>query len=326
MYQSHFGFKQLPFTLTPDTQFFCALPPYVEAMNVLLLALHHNEGFIKITGNVGCGKSLLCRKLLNELSSPYITAYIPNPQLTPVGLRMAVADEFGIQYSRYTGEHQLLSLINKFLVAAVNNYKKPVLIIDEAQAMSIETLDALRLLTNLETEKQKLLQIVLFGQPELDQHLQAKNIRQLRQRITFSYRLHGLNYQQTLTYIEHRLQTARNQQAVAFTSSRYANRQLRPANKKHGVLFSALAQCAIYYYSQGVPRLINILANKAMLVAFGKGQHQISLGHVYHAAQDTEDTYKRSKFILGNRLCGYLAFALFTTLTTFLWFNHAFHL
>ena len=278
MYQKHFLLNSYPFGLTPDTRFFYELPSHSEAFNVLLIALHNGEGFIKITGNVGTGKTLLCRKLLNELPTPFTAAYIPNPHLTPIGLRMAIADELGIKYTHKTEQNQLLKLINNFLINAAKAGKKLVLIIDEAQAMSLETLEALRLLTNLETETQKLLQIVLFGQPELDQQLQSQSIRQLRQRITFSYALKPLTAQQVKEYIRHRLQIA---------------------GLNNPQLFSPWANKALHYFSRGIPRLVNILAHKALLAAYGKGYQRVGLTQVYLAAQDTEDANR------GGRLAGF---------------------
>lgn len=269
MYQRFFGLKELPFKLTPDTQFFCGLPTHVEALNTLLIALESGEGFIKITGNVGTGKTMLCRKLLNELGSPFITAYIPNPRLSPTGLHLAIANEIGIYNARKIHPSRLLPVINDCLIFAAQSQNRPVLIIDEAQAMPIETLEALRLLTNLETEKQKLLQIVLFGQPELDTLLSLKKIRQLKQRITFSYQLKELTPKQISTYLQHRLKIAGADQNLQF---------------------SWLGCLAMAYYSQGIPRLINILAHKALLVAFGRGKHRVSLPYIHAAAQDTEAT------------------------------------
>ncbi len=275
MYKTHFGLNSQPFGLTPDTQFFCELPSHLEAMNVLLVALHNGEGFIKITGDVGTGKTMLCRKLLNELPQPFETAYIPNPHLPPMGLLMAIADEMSIEYSRQIKQNGLMKLINDFLINSALNEKKPVLIIDEAQSMSIETLETLRLITNLETEKQKLLQIVLFGQPELDEQLRNKAIRQLRQRITFSYVLKPLTSENVADYIRHRL---------------------RIAGMGNITIFSGMAIKAMHHYSRGIPRLINILANKAMLSAYGKGLSSIGAKQVYLAAQDTEDTTTNLKF------------------------------
>jgi MSHA biogenesis protein MshM len=269
MYLQHFGLNQLPFNLTPDTQFFCDLPCHREALNVLLIALQSGEGFIKITGPVGTGKTLLCRKLLNELPAPFVTAYIPNPHLTAVGLHQAIAEELGIKYARNAGQSRILAQINDYLLKAAGLGNKVVLIIDEAQAMPLETLETLRLLTNLETEKQKLLQIVLFGQPELDEVLQRKSIRQLRQRITFSYALQALNKSQVREYLLHRLQIAGN---------------------THIDLLTPLAVSALHFYTQGIPRLINILAHKALLAAYGKGHSKIGWRHARLAALDTDDT------------------------------------
>lgn len=272
MYLHHFGLTQLPFNLTPDTEFFCELPSHLEALNVLLIALQSGEGFIKITGPVGAGKTLLCRKLLNELPPPFVTAYIANPHLSATALHQTIADELGIQYPRNGGQNRLLARINQHLLAAAAQGQKTVLIIDEAQAMSLETLEALRLLTNLETEKQKLLQIVLFGQAELDQLLQKKSIRQLRQRITFNYSLKPLTREQSRDYLLHRLKIAGN---------------------THTDLLTPLSIAALQFYSQGIPRLLNILAHKAMLAAYGKGLSRIGLRQVQLAAQDTDATQQR---------------------------------
>lgn len=269
MYLQHFGLNQLPFNLTPDTEFFCDLPTHREALNVLLIALQSGEGFIKITGPVGAGKTLLCRKLLNELPSPYTTAYIPNPHLNPAALHHAIAEELNIPCPANCGQSRTLALINDFLLKAAKGGDKIVLIIDEAQAMPLETLETLRLLTNLETEKQKLLQIVLFGQSELDQVLQNKSIRQLHQRITFSYELKPLNRSQVKAYLLHRLRVAGN---------------------SHTDLLTPLSISALHFYSQGIPRLLNILANKALLCAYGKGQSRINWRHVQLAAHDTDST------------------------------------
>lgn len=299
MYKAHFGLNTQPFGLTPDTQFFCELPTHVEALNVLLIALHNGEGFIKITGDVGTGKTMLCRKLLNELPEPFETAYIPNPHLSPVGLLMAIATEMGIEYPRHIGQNGLMNIINDFLINSAVNGKKPVLIIDEAQSMSIETLEALRLITNLETEKQKLLQIVLFGQPELDEQLRNKAIRQLRQRITFSYMLKPLTQQNVADYIKHRL---------------------RIAGMGSLNIFSRLAIKAMHHYSRGIPRLINILANKAMLAAYGKGLSSIGVKQVYLAALDTEDADTKLNFF-GSRKRYLLLLLLAIVGYLYLWFT-----
>jgi MSHA biogenesis protein MshM len=270
MYLNHFGLTEFPFSLTPDTQFYYDLPSHQEALNVLLIALQNGEGFIKIVGDVGTGKTMLCRKLLGELRAPFVTAYIPNPHLSPTGLSLAIADELGISYCEKTSPNHLLQKLTRKLVQNASQHKKTVLIIDEAQAMSIQTLEALRLLTNLETSKQKLLQIVLFGQPELDILMQNKAIRQLRQRIIFSYQLKKLTSQHLTGYVEHRLKIA---------------------NINSSDIFSQFSSFALQYFSRGVPRLVNIISHKALLSAYGKGDKQVYLKHVLLAAQDTEDVY-----------------------------------
>ncbi len=189
MYLEHFGLTEPPFSLTPDTGYFFSYGHYADALNTLLVALKTGEGFIKVTGEVGTGKTLLCRKLLNTLDDGFVSAYIPNPMLTPYGLLTAMAEELGVSMDRHYGHHQLLKMISGRLIQFTAQGKRVVLCMDEAQAMPIETLEALRLLTNLETEKNKLLQVVLFAQPELDDKLRRQEIRQLKQRITFSYTL-----------------------------------------------------------------------------------------------------------------------------------------
>ena len=208
MYQEYFGLTEAPFSITPDTSYFYAHGHYSEALNTLLVALRTGEGFIKVTGEVGTGKTLLCRKLLNTVEERFVTAYIPNPMLTPYGLQSAVADELGLDMTRHYGHHQLLKMINNRLLELTAEGKNVVLCIDEAQAMPVETMEGLRLLTNLETEKQKLLQVILFGQPELDDNLNEKNIRQLKQRITFSYQLKPIDREGMESYLVHRLGVA----------------------------------------------------------------------------------------------------------------------
>jgi len=292
----HFGLRELPFGLTPDTQFFCQLNSHQEALNVLLIALHNGEGFIKITGPVGSGKTMLCRKLLNQLDRNFITAYLPNPHLSPVVLKKAIADELGIRHGKNVGQNQLLQKINRHLIQSAAAGRQTILIIDEAQAMSLQTLEALRLLTNLETEKQKLLQIVLFGQPELDELLCHRSIRQLRQRITFSYQLKPLSNGEIDAYLQHRLRIAGCGDAPIFT---------RTAGR------------ALHYYSHGIPRLINILAHKAMLAAYGKGCRHIQSKQIQLAASDTDET--RKMLHVFDFSSWSLAFTVFSVIAFILW-------
>lgn len=269
MYKSHFGLRELPFGITPDTSFFFACSNYQEALNTLLIAVKNGEGFIKITGEVGIGKTLLCRKFMASLDKNFVTAYIPNPFLDPRSLMLAVADELEVKLEKDVDHHQLLKAINYRLLILAREGKRPVLCLDEAQAMPIESLEALRLLTNLETEKRKLLQIVMFGQPELDRKLQQEAIRQLNQRITFHYHLGPLNKDDLAFYLAHRLTVA------GFGGSRLF---------KHGAIR------ALHAASGGTPRLVNILAHKALMLSFGEGKQEVTTRHVKAAARDTGAT------------------------------------
>ncbi|MCB1662889.1 MAG: AAA family ATPase [Pseudomonadales bacterium] len=267
MYLQHFGLNEMPFSLTPNTHFFLNVGSHKEAMNLLLVGLDNAAGFIKIIGEVGTGKTILCRKLLNSLDERYVTAYIPNPHLTPAGMRIAFAEELGVTVHRNEGQHAVLKKITERLIELAQQNKLVVLLIDEAQAMPEETIEALRLLTNLETETQKLLQVVLFGQPELDELLNRKSLRQLKQRITFSCYLKPLELETLDRYITHRM-----------SGSGY--------NGEH--LFKPAALKLLHRASGGVPRLINILCHKALMVAYGKGDHRIEKAYVQRAIQDTE--------------------------------------
>lgn len=286
MYLEHFALEQPPFTITPDTGFFLDQGSHRQALNVLLYALQSGEGFIKVTGEVGTGKTLLCRKLLNTLDDSYITAYIPNPFLNPVALRMALAEELGIEFARNIGQHRLLQLINQRLVELNAAGKQVVLLLDEAQSMPDDSLEALRLLTNLETEKDKLLKVVLFGQPELDTRLARPGMRQLRQRIMFNYALKPLNRKTLGIYLNHRLLVA---------------------GYRGTPLFSRAAVKLLHRNSRGIPRLINILSHKAMMSAFGRGDRVIRPKHIRSASVDTEDVQpRRHRLAIASGLFGLL--------------------
>ncbi|MFT5521060.1 MAG: MSHA biogenesis protein MshM, partial [Enterobacterales bacterium] len=164
MYLYHYGLSELPFSLTPDTDFYCELPVYSDAMNVLRIALESGEGFVKVVGEVGTGKTMLCRMLLNYLDKRAQCAYLPNPYLSPNELRLALASELSIRVARTIDQYQLTEKINAKILRLHKKGMPVVVIVDEAQAIPRETLEALRLFTNLETEKQKLLQVVLFAQ------------------------------------------------------------------------------------------------------------------------------------------------------------------
>ena len=289
MYLRHFGLREVPFSLTPDTSFFFACTNYQEGLNTLLVAARTGEGFIKITGEVGNGKTLLCRKFLATLNQGrqatnligtqdetaeaksgqhFVTAYLPNPYLEPRSLLMALADEFRIDLEGNIDQHQLLKEITRTLLNFAREGKRVLVCLDEAQAMPLESMEVLRLLTNLETEKRKLLQVVLFGQPELNEHLRHHSVRQLRQRISFQYELKGLRADELERYLRHRL-------AVAG----YAG----------DTLFNKYAVAKLHRITGGTPRLINIVAHKALMLAFAEGRQQITGKHISLAATDTPE-------------------------------------
>lgn len=267
LYLKHFGLREAPFGITPDTDFLCATRSHQEALNTLLVALGGGEGFIKVTGEVGTGKTLLCRCLLRALEAECVTAYLPNPGLDPVVLLRALADELQVAADAGSDPYALIKALNESLLAQAAIGRPVVAILDEAQALPIESLEALRLLSNLETEKRKLLQIVLLGQPELDARLNDPAIRQLKQRIAFHARLHGLDRDELHSYLTHRL---------------------RKAGLAAGELFADDALRALYAASGGTPRLVNIVANKCLLAVFGEGGQFVRARHVRAAARDTE--------------------------------------
>ena len=264
IYLRYFGLERAPFSITPDTGFFFPHDRMQQVLNTLLVALQTGEGFIKVVGEVGCGKTVLCRRLLDTLAPDYVCAYLPNPELEPNELYQALCDELGVK-TRASAIYALKKALTQTLLEHAGAGRKVVVCIDEAQAMPIRTLESLRLLSNIETEQHKLLHIVLFGQPELDTKLQNSAIRQLLQRITFSEQLGGLDDADVERYLAHRLKIAG------------ADR----------VVFEPPAVKALARASRGVPRLINVLAHKALLLAFGEGAAKVMAHHVHLASSDT---------------------------------------
>ena len=267
MYLNHFGLREFPFGITPDTSFIYSADAHQEALNTLLIGLSTGEGFIKITGEVGTGKTLLCRRFLATLTENQVVAYLPNPMLEPRILLIAIAEELGLKLQGLDYQFHLLKQFNEHLLEMAAQGKQVVICIDEAQSMPLESLEALRLLSNLETEKRKLLQVVMFGQPELDQKLANPAVRQLRQRIVMHYRMPGLRQQESAHYLAHRL---------------------RVAGHRDGEVFPAASARLLFRLSSGTPRLVNVLAHKAMLLAYGEGKAKVSRAHVALAGRDTE--------------------------------------
>jgi MSHA biogenesis protein MshM len=291
MYKDFFHFNEMPFSLTPNTDFFCALAPHNEALKVILTALSMSEGFIKVTGEVGTGKTLLCRKLINHLSDRFVACYLPNPYLSPDELRIAFAKELGIKTGKTKERINLHNNIEEKLLSLKAGGRQAILIIDEAQALSWDSLEILRLFSNLETEKSKLLQIVLFGQPELNDNLDNQRVRQIRQRITFSYSLRKMTRAEIDYYIGHRLVTAGGDEGLI-------PRYLRPF---------------VAFTSSGTPRLVNIVCHKLLLSVYGEGKKAATSKHLVSAILDTEDCRRR---VLPQKRLFFLSLALVAALGT----------
>lgn len=254
MYNHFFGFKQRPFKLVPDPDYLFLSRAHEEALAHLKYAAAEGDGFAEIIGEVGTGKTLLCRAFLESLGPGTETAYIFNPKMDAVGLLQTINTEFGIAADNES-PRALIETLNTFLMEKKKAGQKAILLIDEAQNLGEDVLEQLRLLSNLETTRDKLLQIILVGQPELGEMLDSYELRQLGQRIALSCRLRPLTCAETRAYIAHRLQVAARGPAVRFTRS---------------------AMRRIYKYSGGIARLINIACDRALLVAYGMGRKKIT--------------------------------------------------
>ncbi|MFC1856643.1 AAA family ATPase [Thermodesulfobacteriota bacterium] len=254
MYKSFFGFRERPFKLVPDPDYLYLSSTHEEAMAHLVYAIAQGEGFVEITGEVGTGKTTLCRAFLEKLDEKTEAAYIFNPKMDSLQLVKSINDEFGIR-SDADNIKGLIDVLNVFLMEKRAQGKDVVLIIDEAQDLNREVLEQLRLLSNLETTKNKLLQIILVGQPELRENLNSRELRQLRQRITLSCHLSPLTLRETAEYIRYRIRKASLTKEIEFTP---------------GALRS------IYKHSRGIPRLINITCDRALINAFSLNQKKIN--------------------------------------------------
>jgi MSHA biogenesis protein MshM len=275
-YLAHFGLREAPFGITPDTSYFFPGRGIQEALNTLLICVNNGEGFLKITGEVGTGKTLLCRTLLATLDDTWVTGYVPNPSFEPRSLLLALAEELQVWVDPGVDQHRLLRSVTRELLDLARDGKRVILCVDESQSMSLETLEALRLLTNLESEKRKLMQVVLFGQPELDRKLKLQELRQLRQRIVFEHRMVGLHEDEVGAYVGHRL-------AVAGYSGTE--------------LLAFEARKALHRASRGIPRLINILMHKALLSAYGAGARVVQRSHIRAAVSDTPSATPASRWL-----------------------------
>ncbi len=279
MYKNFFGFKERPFQLVPNPAYLFLSKGHEEALAHLTYAVSQGDGFVEITGEVGTGKTTLCRVFLENLGSDTEAAYIFNPRLDSVQLLKAINDEFDIP-SHPDNTKELIDILNGFLMEKKAEGKKVLLLIDEAQNLSMEILEQLRLLSNLETSTSKLLQIILVGQPELGQMLDSHELRQLGQRITLSCNLSPLDFNETREYIQHRIQIA---------------------SRKPGVKLTVGAYYAIHRFSGGIPRLINIACDRAFLTAFGLGKHKVTGNIANMAIRELAGRGDRRRHLLNRR-------------------------
>jgi type II secretory pathway predicted ATPase ExeA/septal ring-binding cell division protein DamX len=266
MYLSHFGLNEPPFRITPHTEFFFSGANRGATLEALLYAITHDEGIVKVTGEVGSGKTMLCRVLVERLPKSVETIYLANPSLSRDEILHVIAADLQVE-SRGERVTILLRALQERLIKLYAAGRRVVVLIDEAHAMPIETLEEIRLLSNLESNRHKLLQIVLFGQPELDQHLGLPNMRQLKERITHSFKLEPLVRSDVDSYVDFRM---------------------RAAGYRGPTVFAPPAMKLISRSSQGLTRRINILADKSLLAAFADGTHQVTAKHARAAIRDSE--------------------------------------
>jgi general secretion pathway protein A len=269
MYNQFYGFRESPFNITPDPRFLFFSDRHREAYNHILFGIKERKGFIQVTGEVGAGKTTLCRALLEELGSDYITALILNPCLNPTQLLRTILTELGLTPGK-ADRVACLEMLNRFLLEQLEAGRDVVLLIDEAQDLAPELLEQVRLLSNLETDQRKLLQIVLIGQPELREKLNDRGLRQLRQRITVRYHLTPLSRQEVERYVQHRLEVVGANGRPAFTS--WAIR-------------------SVFRYSGGIPRLINAVCDKALLAGFVEGTDLLTWRQVRRAIRELEGKF-----------------------------------
>lgn len=266
MYLDYYGLSEPPFDITPNPRFLFYSAKHREAYNHLLYGVRERKGFVQLTGEVGAGKTTLCRAMLEQLDGRYATALILNPVMSPQEMVKAIALEYGLPVHGLD-RLETISVINQFLLQQVEAGKETVLIIDEAQDLTDELLEQVRLLSNLETDNRKLLQIVLMGQPELRDRLNNPRLRQLRQRITVRYHLLPLSRNEVNQYVEHRLHLCGGNGIPAFT---------RPALWR------------VYHYTQGIPRLVNALCDKALMAGFVQQSGCIDFRLINRAIRELE--------------------------------------
>ena len=270
MYTAHYGLSEKPFRLTPDPRFYFLSASHREALAHVVYGIEQGEGFICVTGEVGTGKTTLCRTMLDRLGSETEVAYLFNPMLSPGELLPAVAMEFGLEVEG-SAPAVVNEALNRFLL---ESRRRVLLLVDEAQNLSVETLEEIRLLSNLETATAKLIQIVLFGQPEFDAMLASPALRQLRQRIAVRWTLEPLTDAEAQEYVCHRVRVAAGGARDLFTA-----RALREIRRR----------------ARGIPRLVNLLADRSLLAGFAEGKPQVDRAQVARAARELRAGHRRRR-------------------------------
>ena len=266
MYEEYFGLSRSPFKITPDTSLFYEGGHRGDVLGALVYAVHRGEGIIKVVGEVGSGKTMLCRMLQQELPDSIEIVYIANPSVSPQDILFVIASELKFDIDRNATKHELVAMLHEYLLQRHAEDKQVVLFVEEAQGMPLETLEEIRLLSNLETEQHKLMQMILFGQPELDENLSKKSIRQLRERITHDFQLSPLSGEEIHQYLNFRMRE------VGYTGPELISRKLADNMAR---------------YSEGLLRRINILADKMLLSAFADGTHTLTNKHLKAAVKDS---------------------------------------
>ena len=272
MYADYFNLRELPFSIAPNPKYLYMSAQHQEALAHLLFGLEQDGGFVVLTGEVGTGKTTICKRLFEQLPKEIEIAFILNPCLNEMDLIETICQEFKIKIAKGIKLKDLLDKLNNYLLACHSKNKKPILLIDEAQNLSTELLEQLRLLTNLETNEKKLLQIILLGQPELAEKLNRKELRQFNQRITARYHLTGLSEPESRNYITYRLSIAGCNEAL-FS---------KPATKK------------IFHESEGIPRLINLLCDRALLGCYSEGRSMVTKKMVQRSSEEIKGKHRRN--------------------------------
>jgi len=276
MYYDYFGLKQPPFRITPDTSLFYPGGDRGAVLDALVYAILNGEGMVKVVGEVGSGKTMLCRMLEKELPDKVEVVYLANPSLSPENILQAIAFELKLPVQPDTARLQVMHNLHEYLLERHAENRQVVVFVEEAQAMPVATQEEIRLLSNLETQQSKLLQIALFGQPELDVLLANPEIRQLKERITYSFQLNPF---------------------VSEHIRDYVNTRLRASGYRAGEVFNQAAIRKIEHYSRGLLRRVNILADKSLLAAYAGNTNEVTAKHVEQAAQDSEFVMRKSRFL-----------------------------